>query len=365
MILQVNNVWKSYLAEGKSVPALRGVNLSVDKGEVYTLLGPSGCGKSTMLRCIAGLEQPEKGEIHIGGRVVFSSSNGEFVPAYQRDIGMVFQSYAIWPHMSVFDNVAFPLAYAKKKYSKEEIRNRVGGVLNQVHLEGLEGRSATLLSGGQQQRVALARALVYKPTILLLDEPLSNLDARLRDEVRRDIKRLVKALNLTVLYVTHDQVEALSLSSRIAVMRDGIIVQEDCPEDIYLSPREAFVGSFVGNANNITGTVVEKGKEGRVCLVETVLGKLQGVGSEMLSTGDKVVFSVRPEAIRLHTHKPATETNIIEAKLETLTFVGALTECLVRSGDIHLEVKVEGLINLDDNQKVYLHFPPQQCLVLK
>jgi len=148
-------------------------------------------------------------------------------------------------------------------------------------------------------------------------------------------------------------------------MRDGIIVQEDCPEDIYLSPREAFVGSFVGNANNITGTVVEKGKEGRVCLVETVLGKLQGVASEMLSTGDKVVFSVRPEAIRLHTHKPATETNIIEAKLETLTFVGASTECLVRSGDIHLEVKVEGLINLDDNQKVYLHFPPQQCLVLK
>lgn len=364
MILQAEKLYKTYVAEGSSVPALRGVSVSIDKGEAYTLLGPSGCGKTTMLRCIAGLEQPDKGEIRIRDRVVFSSSTGEAVPAYKRDIGMVFQSYAIWPHMNVFNNVAFPLAYIDRKYSKKEIRDRVERVLSQVHLDGLEERSATLLSGGQQQRVALARALIYQPTILLLDEPLSNLDARLRDEVRRDIKRLVKALNLTVLYVTHDQVEALSLSTRIAVMRDGIIAQEGTPKEIYLSPREAFVGSFVGNANQIKGTVVEKGKEGSMWLVSTAVGKLHGIGSEKLSIADKIILSVRPEAIALHTHKPVGETNIFEATVESLTFVGPLTECTVRNRNISLEVKVEDLIDLEDNQKVYLHLPPEKCALL-
>jgi len=363
-MLQVTNLHKTYVVEGNPVPAVRGVSFSIEEGDVYTLLGPSGCGKSTILRCIAGLEQPEEGEITLGGKVLYSGSTGKSVPPYQRNLGMVFQSYAIWPHMNVFENVAFPLSYGGRKHSRQEIRDYVSRALSLVQLDGVEGRSATLLSGGQQQRVALARALVYQPSILLLDEPLSNLDARLRDDVRKELRELVKRLNLTVLYVTHDQVEALSLSDRIAVMRNGVIIQEDSPEDIYLSPKETFVGEFVGKANRIDGVVT--GEDKGMYTVNTSMGEsFQGKSLRCeLKKGDKVVFLIRPNIITVYTDKPDIKTNMIEAEVKVVTFTGALTECVVSSQDVLLEVQTSGLVPIDMGQKVYLHFPPELCRIL-
>lgn len=228
---------------------------------------------------------------------------------------------------------------------------------------GLEERSATLLSGGQQQRVALARALVYEPSVLLLDEPLSNLDARLRDDVRKDLKDLVKRLDLTVLYVTHDQVEGLSLSDRIAVMREGIIIQEGTPGDVYLSPQKTFVGEFVGKANRLQGVLI--GKEERACRIETAIGEFQGTAQEdSLKEGDEAELLIRPNIIQMHTERPDVETNVLEAEVKVLTFTGAITECVVLSGEALLEVEVNELVDFEANQKVYLHFPPELCRVL-
>jgi len=235
-MIRVENLHLRYCSEQGEVHAVRGLNLTVKKGEFYTLLGPSGCGKTTTLRCVAGLETPEKGEIIIGDEPVFSSEGGLNVPTYRRQIGMVFQSYAIWPHLSVFENVAFPLR--EKKVARSEIQERVLKALSLVQLSGLEKRPAPFLSGGQQQRLALARALVREPEVLLLDEPLSNLDAKLREETRLEIRGLVKRLGITTLYVTHDQVEALTMSDVVAVMNQGNIVQEGPPTEIYKSPKD-------------------------------------------------------------------------------------------------------------------------------
>ncbi len=362
-MLKVENLHKTFALENKAVAAVRGVTFSIEKGKVYTLLGPSGCGKSTILRCVAGLERPEEGTIKISDRVVMSSSPRMWVPPYKRNIGMVFQSYAIWPHMNVFDNVAFGLIHRHRKYSKKEIRHLVDQALNLVHLEGFAERSATLLSGGQQQRVALARALVYQPDVLLLDEPLSNLDARLRDDVRKEIRALVTTLNLTILFVTHDQIEALSLSDRIGVMREGIIIQEGTPKEIYEAPQHGFVAKFVGNANQIRGKLIGKSEGGPMCIVETELARLQGISPADVRQGDEVVVSVRPDAITVHTTKPENDDNVLEAEVELITFVGAYTECMLRSGSTRFEVKIRGAANLSEKQKVYLSLPPEFCRV--
>ena len=364
-MLTTTNLQKTYHVEGKAVQAVRGVSFHLKKGDVYSLLGPSGCGKTTILRCIAGLEKPDEGEITLEGEVLYSSRTGEVKPPYQRKLGMVFQSYAIWPHMTVFENVAFPLLYSgrKQKYSKADIKDLVKRALSLVKLEGVETRSATLLSGGQQQRVALARALVYEPSLLLLDEPLSNLDAKLRDEVRKELKELVKRLNLTVLFVTHDQVEALSLSDRIAVMREGQIIQEGSPGEIYLSPDKVFVGEFVGKANRIKGVLVGK-KEG-ICTVKASTGEFLGMDSrDQVQNGAEAVLLIRPNVIKIHKQPPETKTNIIEGEIRMLTFTGALTECLVSSPEGSIEVQISELIDLEVKQKIYLHFPPALCRVL-
>lgn len=363
-MLQTTNLWKTYHVEGKAVPAVRGVSFRIQKGDVYTLLGPSGCGKTTILRCIAGLERPDDGEIELGGELLCSTITNEFKPPYQRKLGMVFQSYAIWPHMTVFDNVAFPLLYGGRKHSRAEIRALVKKVLSLVKLEGVEERSATLLSGGQQQRIALARALVHEPSLLLLDEPLSNLDARLRDNVRKELKELIKRLHLTALFVTHDQVEALSLSDRIAVMHDGIIVQEGSPGEIYLSPKKVFVGEFVGRANRIKGIVIEK--ENDMCTVKTSVGQFMGKDSEGdLRKKNEVVLLIRPNIIKLQKQMPEERVNIVEGEVRVLTFTGALTECVVSSAEGPIEVQISELVELEANQRVYLHFPPALCRVLR
>src|SRR5258708_36274304 len=249
-VLSVKSLYTEYASEhGQIVKAAQDVSFEVPEGKLFTLLGPSGCGKTTTLRSIAGLERPTSGEIEVGGRVVYSSARNIFVAPNRRNFGMVFQSYAIWPHMNVFQNVAFPLEVRKLK--KKEIRERVMRVLTAVQLDHLVDREATKLSGGQQQRLALARALVMDPQLLLLDEPLSNLDAKLRDAMRTELKRLQRELNLTTVYVTHDQTEALALSHEIAVMSDGFIKQVGTPRQIYETPNSQFVADFVRTTNFI------------------------------------------------------------------------------------------------------------------
>src|SRR3990170_936821 len=241
-MISIRGLQKTFKAHQGRVDALKGIDLEVGEGEFCVLLGPSGCGKTTTLRCVAGLEKPDGGEIEISGTKVTSSSSRVHVPTEKRDIGMVFQSYAIWPHMNVFQNVAFPL---------------------------VEDRPATDLSGGQQQRVAMARAVVTEPKILLMDEPLSNLDARLREQMRLELKKITQSVGVTTLYVTHDQAEALSLGDKVCVMHEGEIVQIGTPQDVYTRPANLFAAQFVGEMNFIRGKVTGPGQ------VDSPLGKLK------------------------------------------------------------------------------------------
>jgi len=273
-MLSIENLHKVFQASGNTeVRAVDGINLSVQPGRLLTLLGPSGCGKTTTLRCLAGLERPDSGRIVIGESPVFDSAKGIFVPPSDRGIGMVFQSYAIWPHMSVFENVAFPLRVARtRKYTSAEIKDKVRQALEMVRLGGFEHRSSTQLSGGQQQRLALARGLVHEPKVLLLDEPLSNLDAKLREQMRFELKHLQRTLRITTVYVTHDQAEALALSDEIAVFNAGRIVQRGSPQDIYSHPASRFVADFIGSANFLAGSVTQEAEpDGLACVATIVL----------------------------------------------------------------------------------------------
>src|SRR5216683_3456661 len=256
-MLKVQDLRLRYRTDEGQVDAVRGLSLNVERGQFYTLLGPSGCGKTSTLRCIAGLETPTSGSIEIDSHVVYASASRTFVPPHRRNIGMVFQSYAIWPHMTVFDNVAFPLVHGVRKVPRKRVADSVMRALSLVQLEDLAGRPAPLLSGGQQQRVALARAIASEPALLLLDEPLSNLDARLREDMRHEIKSLVQRLGTTTLYVTHDQLEALSMSDRVALMNAGSIVQEGAPRDVYLRPADGFAANFLGRTNLVDGRVTD------------------------------------------------------------------------------------------------------------
>ncbi len=294
---QVGAIAKCY----GEVCAVAGVSFDVVAGELLTLLGPSGCGKTTTMRAIAGLERIDAGEIRLKDRVVSSAATGMHVAPERRDVGMVFQSYAIWPHMSVFENVAYPLRC--RQVGRRELRERVDEGLALVGMTGYEDRQATMLSGGQQQRVALARALVMRPSILLLDEPLCNLDAKLRVQMRAHIKELQAKTGLTMVYVTHDQLEAMALSDRIIVMHAGAIEQVGAPEDIYERPRNRFVAEFVGAINLVGGTVADvRPSEGFVS-VATGGGTLAcAVGDAPVPVaGSPVLMMVRPEKIAVET----------------------------------------------------------------
>ena len=257
-MIHVKDLQKSFAGARGEVRALRGVSFEVGKGELFTLLGPSGCGKTTTLRCIAGLEEPLSGEIVIEGQAVYSAAAGIFVPPEKRNIGMVFQSYAIWPHMTVFQNVAYPLA---KESSRAEIAERVDRILDRLSLGPLSDRLAPNLSGGQQQRVALARALVAQPHVLLLDEPLSNLDAKLREQMRFELKTLQESFGITTVYVTHDQEEALALSDRIGLMHEGALIEVGSPSDLYLRPAHRVTADFLGTANFVSAQVERNGSQ--------------------------------------------------------------------------------------------------------
>lgn len=325
--LVVNELNKYYRSRRGIFHAARGVTFEIQDGEFYTLLGPSGCGKSTTLRCVAGLERIDSGEIRVGSRTVSSGQRSVFVPPNRREIGMVFQNYGIWPHMNVFDNVAFPLQVSKGvRVSRAEIRSRTEEALNAVQLYDVADRRGTELSGGQQQRVALARALVSRPRLLLLDEPLSNLDATLRESMRSEVRRLQKSLGVTTLFVTHDQTEALSMSDRVAVMKDGKIVQEGGPRDIYLKPSNQYVAGFLGRINKFLVDVV--GADGAGLTLR--FGDIPIRILADLSTDDvsregngAAVLAVRPENMRIANSDDAGgSTNRLRGRVTGLSFLG-------------------------------------------
>lgn len=310
-MISIRQVHKSFPLKSASVSALRGVGLFVERGKFSVLLGPSGSGKTTLLRCVAGLEKPDSGEIVLGDQVVYSGSRQIFVQPDRRGVGMVFQSYAIWPHMTVFDNVALPLLYGKKRVPRRMVRDRVEKALALVSLEGVESRPATLLSGGQQQRVALARALAIEPEVLLMDEPLSNLDARLREEIRFEIKSLVRKIGVTVLYVTHDQAEAMALADVVAVMHHGEILQMDSPDQLYFRPAAPLVANFFGYMNWLPGIVNDSGS------VETEMGIIEVAPGRHPGRGERVVVGIRPEDVEL-------DKNFSHGALENNTFFGEI-----------------------------------------
>jgi len=329
------------------VTAVDHINLEVEDGEFMTLLGPSGCGKTTTLRMIAGLEVPTEGEIYIGDRLVSSSIKKVFIPPERRNIGMVFQNYAVWPHMTVFDNVAYPLKI--KKLPKDEIKRRVMDILRLVHLDGMENRYPHQLSGGQQQRVALARALVMEPDILLLDEPLSNLDAKLREEMRFEIRSIQQKLGITVVYVTHDQSEAMAMSDRIAVMNKGRIQQVGTPYEIYKYPANTFVAGFIGLANFIKPDKVEI--KDNVAYVEIFNSKLRLKVAAPVKEKGEVVLIVRPMDIDL-SKKPVPLS--VKGVIKRATFLGDIMDYLIDVEGITIRVQDKSRIIYDNGEEVYL-----------
>ncbi len=345
--------------EGQAgVNAINGVSFDVREGDFFTLLGPSGCGKSTILQSIAGLETPDEGEIRIGGDIVFSGNTRNTVPANRRNIGMIFQSYAIWPHMTVFENVAFPLVYGRNRMPAADVRRRVMESLELVKLAEFADRPSPNLSGGQQQRVALARALVHRPRLLLLDEPLSNLDAKLREDMRVELRQVVNFLNTTTVFVTHDQVEAMAMSDQIALLRAGRIVQQGAPRDVYLRPGSIFAADFMGRSNLIAGKVL-----GDRASVDTEIGKINVAVPANIKSGDMVFIVIRPHSIRVSEGAPGSN-NVFEGKVERVNYLGDGIEVEARVGSVTLRVILDPYLQIAQDDKIRLEFPPAHCVVI-
>ena len=365
-MLTVKSLYTEYAGErGASIKAAQDVSFEVPEGRLFTLLGPSGCGKTTTLRSIAGLERPKSGEIALGADVVFSSEKGIFVAPNRRNFGMVFQSYAIWPHMNVFQNAAFPLEVRKRRLPRKERAEKVMSVLRAVALDDLADRPATKLSGGQQQRLALARALVMEPKLLLLDEPLSNLDAKLRERMRFELKRIQRELGLTTVYVTHDQSEALALSHRIAVMNEGRIAQIGTPRDVYERPANRFVADFVGTTNFVDAVVIAAAGEGRA-RVKTPLGDLNVHCADRPGQNAAVVVSVRPEDVELFEEPPDknAEDNFCTGTVEAKAFLGDSLDFQVKVGEFVLLARAHPSLRTPVGDKINVRMRAEKCVAV-
>ena len=345
-MISIKNLVKIFKSSGDSVRAVDGVTLDIGEREFFVLLGLSGSGKTTLLRCVAGLEKPDGGEIAISNTLVSSAERNFFVAPEGRGLGMVFQSYAVWPHMTVFQNVAFPLINGPHRLSSSDVKNKVTTALDMVQLAGLADRPAPFLSGGQQQRVALARALAVEPKVLLMDEPLSNLDARLREEVRDEIKGLSQKFGIAVLYVTHDQVEAMALADRVAVMSKGKVLQCAPPRELYDTPSSREVCEFLGSTNLIDGVVADGAQ------VNTDLGSLACAISD--KNLRNVSVAIRPEELQMATAPTGLE-NEFAAEVLSSTFLGELTVCDVRVNGKTLRFKTTQ--SAAPTRQVYIRLP--------
>jgi iron(III) transport system ATP-binding protein len=334
--IRVSNLAKQF----GTFTAVHDVSFTVHENEFFSLLGPSGCGKTTTLRCISGLEQPTEGEVYISGRLVTAPTKNVMVPPERRGIGMVFQNYAVWPHMTVEQNMSYPLRLAKKP--REHVAAKMAYLMDLLELKGLEKRYPSELSGGQQQRVALGRALSTDPKVMLLDEPLSNLDAKLREQMRFELKDLQRKTGISILYVTHDQVEAMAMSDRVAVMNAGAVVQEGAPHDIYANPTDKFVADFIGTMNFVPGTVVSATEQG--ARVRLRGGAEVTVRESSLSAGS-CTLAIRPEDILLGTERG------VDCEVDVRIFLGNVIEYRVRIGEDLLRVQTNASIRLEPGDR--------------
>ena len=341
------------------VTAVDSLSLCIADGEFLTLLGPSGCGKSTTLAALAGLDVPHAGSLRVGGEVYFDAASGRNLPPEQRSCGLVFQSYALWPHMTVAGNCEFPLKL--RRVAQAERRARVRETLRLVEMDEFADRYPHQLSGGQQQRVALARTLVYRPLVLLLDEPLSNLDARLRERSRVWLSQVTRQVGLTTVYVTHDQSEALALSDRIAVMNHGQISQLGTPQEIYDHPADPFVADFIGSSNFLKGHVCGDVHDGRITVELPGGQRLMALSGKTFAPGAAVLVALRPERLGIHAARPAGDgQNLMQARLTGRSYLGARTLYLVDLGGTALRIESDVLFN---SGEVWVEIPEASCVL--
>jgi len=354
--LELIDVVKRFANQPQAV--IRGLSTAVGEGQMLVLLGPSGCGKTTTLQLVAGLLEPDDGSILVDGKQVAGPGWG--LPPERRNLGMVFQSYAVWPHKTVFENVAYGLQL--RSLSGDELRRRVQKALDLVHLSDLGSRYPSEISGGQQQRVALARAVVVEPSLLLLDEPLSNLDATLREQMRIELKALQRQLGLAAIYVTHDQAEAMVLADHLVVMRDGVIEQQGRAEEVFLRPRTGFVAGFLGVTNLLMGRVTEAGSRSArldVPGLGVVSAFLSDDVGRSLKIGDAAGASIRPLELELSSARPELATNAYQGRVRERIFLGELTEYLVESGAIRWRVHVASASRFAPGSGVWISFAPE------
>jgi spermidine/putrescine ABC transporter ATP-binding subunit len=356
--VELRNVTKQF----GDVVAVDDVSLQVHQGEFLTLLGPSGCGKTTTLRMIAGLETPT------AGRVLIREEDVTDVPPYARDASLMFQNYALFPHKNIFDNIAFGLKYRERDMTKDERKRRARESLDLVHLPGIEARYPRQLSGGQQQRVALARALVVKPAVLLLDEPLSNLDLKLREKMRVELKQIQEQIGITFIFVTHDQEEALMLSDRVAVMEGGRLVQLDTPREVYENPRSRFVGEFIGQSNFLEGKVVQSDLSGSS--IETESGLVLRIPtSSDVPTGSKGVVQIRAERVDVHQRRPSPSGRFaFSGTVERVVYVGNTVQYFVNleSGDLIMAIcPTTKELPFRRRESVWVSFDPEDVIWLR
>jgi iron(III) transport system ATP-binding protein len=358
----VSRLTKSFRrTNGETVVPVADASIEIAAGEMIVLLGPSGCGKTTLLRCIAGLEVPDTGVISIQGNVVFSSADGINVAPEHRRLGMVFQSYALWPHMSVFDNVAYPLRARRRK--GPELKANVDKVLDLVDISALRDLRPDRLSGGQQQRVALARALSSGDNLILFDEPLSNVDAKVRESVRADLLTMQRSVGFAAVYVTHDQAEALELADRLVLLRAGRIVQVGTPREIYLKPNSHYVATFVGAANELVGEVSQI--HGSEVVLRSRLGTIVGrTAQSTLKTGQRAVAVLRPELLSLSLTEPSGP-NVWQGQIGACLYSGADCNYLIRAEDIQLRVRSPNPDFATIGQSVYIQARAEQSLIFE